>query len=260
MTAAPETDSDLLVEEQAGPQAGPNVVEIALPPWRSIVRRTTRTLLEATIVPTALFLVTYQVASPTVAVIVACSWAFALLGYRLVRRKQVSGLLMLSTLALSGRTITALASGSLFLYFCQPMMNTTMNAGIFAASAGRGTPIVARLVNDFCPIGSDILMGSGLARWWKSVTLVWALVHLTNAAATLWLLLSQSIPTFLVAKTVLSLALTGAGIAGTIIWFRFIAHRQNIKLRWRTRAVPAVGPQRSSTNSAEKLGEVTATG
>jgi len=52
------------------------------------------------------------------------------------------------------------------------------------------------------------------------VSLLWAAVFLANAGISLWLLVSQSLATFLWTRTVASLALTGLAIAASTRWFR----------------------------------------
>ncbi|HUV10064.1 MAG TPA: hypothetical protein VMX12_03735, partial [Acidimicrobiia bacterium] len=52
------------------------------------------------------------------------------------------------------------------------------------------------------------------------ITLLWSAVQVLNAALTVWLLLTESVGTFVVTKTVISLALTAGAIAVSVVSFR----------------------------------------
>ena len=53
----------------------------------------------------------------------------------------------------------------------------------------------------------------------RSSTL-WALAGLVDVTIVLWLLLSQPVATFVVARTVVSAALTVCAVAGSTVWFK----------------------------------------
>jgi hypothetical protein len=57
-------------------------------------------------------------------------------------------------------------------------------------------------------------------RFFQQVSLLWAAVFLANTGISLWLLLSQSLATFLWSRTVASLALTGLAVVVSTWWFR----------------------------------------
>ena len=57
-------------------------------------------------------------------------------------------------------------------------------------------------------------------RFFRRISVMWGLIGLGNAAVALWLLTNQSTGVFVVAKTVLSTALTAAAVAVSTLWFR----------------------------------------
>ena len=67
-----------------------------------------------------------------------------------------------------------------------------------------------------------------MRRFFLQITLLWAFTQLANAAVTLWLLFSQSLATFLVAKTLVSWGLTGTAIVVSTIWFHRSMRRHGI--------------------------------
>jgi hypothetical protein len=98
-----------------------------------------------------------------------------------------------------------------------------------------------RLARDFCPIPTKVLANAHVRQFFLRVTLLWAVTQLANGAVTLWLLLSQSLATFLVAKTLVSWGLTGSAIVVSTIWFKRSMTRHGILTR-RVARGQATGP------------------
>ena len=84
-----------------------------------------------------------------------------------------------------------------------------------------------------------MLANTHVRRFFRRVTLLWAVTQLANASVTLWLLLSESLATFLVAKTLVSWGLTCSAILVSTIWFRRSMTRHGILAR---RGDPAPSP------------------
>ena len=78
-----------------------------------------------------------------------------------------------------------------------------------------------------------------MRQFFRQVTLLWAVTQLANASVTLWLLFSESLATFLIAKTLVSWGLTGTAIVVSTIWFRRSMTRHGILAR---RGEPAPSP------------------
>jgi hypothetical protein len=130
------------------------------------------------------------------------------------------------------RTVIAVASGSVFIYFLQPTLGTVAVAGAFLLSVPAGRPLAERLAADFVPISPDLLARPFMRRFFVRISLLWALVQLTNAAVTIWLLLSQPVATYVVAKTFVSLAATAAAIAVSTLWFTRAMRGHGISVRF----------------------------
>src|SRR6266545_1225359 len=65
-----------------------------------------------------------------------------------------------------------------------------------------------------------LLAHPGVRRFFQRVSLLWAAVFLAITGISMWLLVSQSLATFLWSRTVASLALTGLAIVASTWWFR----------------------------------------
>jgi hypothetical protein len=172
------------------------------------------------------------------AVLVGLGWTYAAVARRLLTGRPVPGILVLSAVTLTARTIIAMASGSVVIYFLQPTLGTALVAGAFLLSVPLGRPLAQRLARDFCPIPEGVLANSHVRQFFRRVTLLWAVTQLANASVTLWLLLSESLATFLVAKTLVSWGLTSGAIVVSTIWFKRSMTRHGILTR-RAARVPA---------------------
>ena len=191
-----------------------------MPRLAALARHAAPHLLETTLIPLGLFYGGLQLFGLWAALLAALIWSYTSLLRRLVTRRRVPGLLMLGIAGLTARTALALATGSAFLYFLQPTVGTGLVATVFVGSVLLGRPLALRLAADFLPLPEALLARDGVRRFFQRLSLLWAAVFLANAGISLWLLVSQSLATFLWSRTVASLALTGLAIAVSMWWFR----------------------------------------
>jgi uncharacterized membrane protein len=201
---------------------------IEIPRLRTLSRHAGRHVLEATLIPLGLFYGAITFFGSSTAVLVALAWSYLAIGRRLVTRRPVPGLLVLGAFGLTMRTIVALGTGSLFLYFLQPTLTNVVVAGVFIASLPTGRPMAERLAADFCPLPGAFVDHPGVRRFFNRITLLWAGVQLANATITVILLISQPVRTYVWTRSVLSMAMTGAAIGVSVLWFQRSMRRQGI--------------------------------
>jgi Protein of unknown function (DUF3159) len=211
-----------------------SAVVFHVPRLRSILRHSARHLLEAAVVPLALFYGTLALLGIWGALAAALAWSYGAIAWRVLQGKRLPGVLLLGTAAMTARTAIAAATGSVFVYFLQPTLGTVAVAGAFLLSVPLGRPLAARLADDFCPLPDDVRGHAAVRRFFQRISLLWALVYFTNAAVTLWLLVSQPITTFLWAKTAASWCLTGTAIAISTAYFARSMRRHGLEVRWRS--------------------------
>lgn len=193
---------------------------LAIPRITALARYATPHVLEATLIPLALFYGGLQLMGLWGALLAALIWSYTSLLRRLITRRRVPGMLVLGIIGLTARTALALATGSAFLYFLQPTLGTGLVASVFIASALLGRPLAMRLAVDFLPLPEALLAHDRVRRFFLRISLLWAGVFLANAGISLWLLVSQSLATFLWTRTVASLVLTAAAVAVSTLAFR----------------------------------------
>jgi len=196
-------------------------------------------LIEATLIPTVMFLVLLHLAGIRAAALASLGWSLLALGRRLLFRRRVSALLLLALVGLVGRTIAVLVSGSALIYFLQPIATTAVVGFVFLGSALTGSPLAHRLSGDFCPLPASVTDRPRVRNLFRGLTLLWAAVNLGNASVTLWLLCTQSLGTFVALKSATAMTVTWSAVALTVTWSVRVAQREGLRVR-RTSA-PAVG-------------------
>jgi hypothetical protein len=191
-----------------------------IPSFRALARHALPHLVEATLIPLGLFYLCLWLSGTTGAILAALTWAYAAIARRWVTGRRLPGLLLLGAAGLTARTAVALASGSTFVYFLQPSLTTIAIAGVFLVSVRAGRPLAERLAADFVVIPPELLRTPVIRRVFVRITVLWAIVNLFNAVATIGLLLSQSMPVYVAARTALSLVGLAFGVVTSTLLFK----------------------------------------
>lgn len=207
---------------------------LEIPRLRAMARHALPNLVEGSLIPLVVFYGALWLVGIWGGLAAALAWSYAAIARRLVTRTPVPGLLLLGAAGLTARTVVAVASGSVFIYFLQPTLTTVLIAGVFLASVPAGRPLAERLAGDFCPLPESFTGSAPVRRFFARITVLWALVQLTNAAFSIWLLLTQPVGTYYVAKTAGSWALTGGAIAASTLYFKWSMRRHGITIHWRS--------------------------
>jgi hypothetical protein len=201
-----------------------------IPRLRTLARHAVPYLVEATFVPLALFYVSLWLLGVWGALTMALAWSYSALFRRLAVRQRVPGILLLGAVVLTARTGVALSTGSTFVYFLQPTLGTVLVATAFLVSVRTRRPLAERLAADFCPLPPSLLANDFVRRFFSQISLLWAFVNLANAALTIWLLVSQPLATYLMAKTIVSLTCTSLAIAASTAWFCHSMRRHGVQV------------------------------
>ncbi len=183
----------------------------------AVLRRGLPNVVEATLVPTVLFLLAGAAIGPGAAMVAVLVWGYGAIGRRVALHRRIPAVLVLATFGLTVRTVVGLSSGSTFAYFVQPVATTVALAGIFAGSALVGRPLIARLAHDFVPLDPEVAGRPAVVQLFAGLTMLWAGVHLLTAATTFGLLVSLPVPMFVALKTVACAAITVAAIGVTVV-------------------------------------------
>ncbi|MGI9597321.1 MAG: VC0807 family protein [Acidimicrobiales bacterium] len=182
-------------------------------------------VVEGKLIPVVLFLGLLEFFGTTPALIGALIWSIGALTRRLVRGETASGLLVLTTLGLTARTVAALATGSLLIYFLQPTIATGLVCAGFVGSVVIGKPLAERLLLDVCPVDDETRSHPALRRFFSHASLWWGFTSAINFAITLWVLLSHSPTTFVLVKSFLGPVTTAITLSVGYFWFRTMMAR-----------------------------------
>ena len=186
------------------------------PHLRAILRHLSLSLLMANVVPSILFYLCMVLGNVWMALIAALLWCYGAMAWRLSTKRRTSGLLIITMVGLTAKTLMAFASGSTYMYFLQPAITDALVAAMFLSSLTTARPVVARLAGDFYPMNDAIAERPRIQRLFWNLTLFWAILCFAKAVVTLWLLEAFPLVTFVAVKEMFILATIVAGTAVTL--------------------------------------------
>lgn len=194
----------------------------------AVLRHVSLALLTATVIPSVLFYVCLVVGSIWLALVVALSWCYGALAWRLGTRRRTSALLWLTVAGLTVKTGIAFASGSTLVYFLQPALSDAVIAVAFLVSLCSARPLVARLAADFYPVDEDLSQRPRVQLLFWRLTALWAAICACKAAISLYLLSSVSTTSYVAAKTVLTPTAALLGAVCTVLLAVQVALREGL--------------------------------
>jgi intracellular septation protein A len=206
-------------------------ITIHLPSFGSLLRHAGVPLLESTLIPLALFWVLFTQAGFDAGLFGALGWSALAIGRRLVLRRRLPAVLLISTVLLIARTVVGLWTGSAFFYFLQPTVQNFVFALALLVTLGFERPLLAKLADDFCPFPEALTGHPRIKRFFKRVSLLWAFVFLVNGATTLAVLTTQTVGNYLMVSTAGSYSMVALGIGLSLWWFRRSLAGEGIRLR-----------------------------
>ena len=182
----------------------------------AVLRRLAPDLIEASVIPTALFTVTFLTVGTFAAYVVALAWSYVAIGRRVFTGRPVPTLIFLASIGITARTGLALASGSTFVYFAQPVLGKLALSATLLASIVTGRPLVTRFAHEFCRMSPEIDTRPAIVQLYRRLTYLWVVVNLAAAAVTVTLLLTTQASVFVTVKPLAVGTLTALGVGLTV--------------------------------------------
>ena len=198
------------------------------PALGTVLRRVGLSLTLACAVPAGLFLGCYEAFGLWPAILVALAWAYGAIAWRAATGRRTSGLMVLTAIVLTGRTVIALVAHSTFFYFLQPIITDGVVAATFLLSLATARPVVARLAGDFYPMDAELSLRPRIRRLFWHLTAMWAVVCLAKAVAMFWALNSLSLDTFVVVKSISMPATNLTTVAVTVCAAVLVARKEGL--------------------------------
>jgi len=194
----------------------------------AVARRGLPGILEATLMPAAIFLLTSKLFGTRWAMVAVLAWASTMFVWRRFRGRRPPALVIVGLGGLAVRTLIGVLSGSAFFYFVQPVATMIAVASLFVVSLAFGRPFIARVAHDFCPMAADVVTRPSVKRLFVGLTAVWAGSQLLNAGATVAMLLSLDTSLFVVLKPLISLSISALAVFVTVRWALRVAQREQL--------------------------------
>jgi hypothetical protein len=213
--------------EPLAPTASP----IVLPGLRGLARHALPGILEAIVAPTIILYFGLVYAGFWGGLTAALAWSYGSIARRYLSGQRIGGLLVLAALSLSGRTLVAGISGSLSLYFVQPVLGEAALGVIFLATAATRESMAARLAGDFVPLG-DLHRQPAMRQFFAKITMLWGATFLLNSLLGMWMLLGQSAETYVLTRSVVSTSIKGLAILASVVCFRRSMRRRGIGVQF----------------------------
>lgn len=203
-----------------------------MPAPGAALRHAVPMVFEGIVAPIAIFYLALVVVGFRGALLAALGWSTGALVRRILGGARVSTVLILGVGLLALRTAVSFVTRSPTLYFVPPMAWSVLVSLVLIGSAIVRRPFTQRFAHDFCPLDPDLLTMPRVQQFFVRVSLLWATVLLVNTGLILWLLLSSSLTTFVLARTAITWGLTAGAIACSIFGFTSTMRRDGIIVQW----------------------------
>jgi len=191
----------------------------------ALIKQAVPRLLEGVVAPLAVFYAALALLGLTGALVAVVTWVYGGIAWRLIRRRPVPGTMLLAAIAITARAALGWWTGSAVVYFIQPELGTICIAMAFLASVRLRRPLVERLTLDYIHLPAFVLRHERVRRFFARITLLWAFVLLCNSAMSIWLLLHQSIGTYLLVRTGAVAVVSTLAVTFSIVAFRRVLRR-----------------------------------
>lgn len=203
-----------------------------IPSIRAVIRHAMPNVIEGKIIPLVLFVGFLETLGNVWALLVALAWSLGTVTYRRATGRRVPGLIVLSSVALIAKTIAALATGSMVIYFLQPTVTTVLVGFTFLLSVQMKNPLAQKLAYDVFPFDDETKAHPLMRQFFVRLSILWSITSLVNASITIWLLFTQSTTTFVLVKSVLGPSTGILTVGSMFLWFRFTLARNGTPLIW----------------------------
>lgn len=208
---------------------------IDMPPLRSMLGRIGVQVVEATLVPAAIFWAMLHLSGLVWALVAGLAWCYLMIARRWLRGGAMPAVLLVAALLFTTRTGIALAFHSTFVYLLTPTINAFVLAAVFLGSALVGRPLTTRFARDFVGLPAHVTALVRVHRALRILCVVWAVANVVNGWVALQLLVADRFDAVLLARSVLTPTLSAAAVAWCVLLGRRALRQEGIHLhlRWR---------------------------
>ena len=176
----------------------------------------------ANLIPMALFYTCLDLGTVQWAISIGVVYAYSVAAYQLIRRRRVSGMVLVTLFMSTVRCAAAASTGHPKLYFAIPVFETVGFALMFLVTLFVGRePLVVRLARDLVPGAADSLAARRSVV--RSLSLVWTLTYLGSSATTGFLLYATPLRVFVATHTFAGWTWTLSGVTVSVLICKYRA-------------------------------------
>lgn len=198
---------------------------IALPRLGALLRHAAPKVFESMILPVLVFYVALVFTNSYGALAVAAAWVYGGVAWRLVRRNEASGTLLLAAGTITVRVALTLATGNPLVFFLQPCLGVFCVSMGFLLTAPLRRPLIQRVLADLVPLSEEVMEHPRMRRFFVAQSMLWGCAQLLNAVLSLWLLLTQTLETYLLVRTSAVAVLLGGAALISVLSLRHSLRR-----------------------------------
>lgn len=196
----------------------PACSHLHVPRAATVVRTAAPRLVQCTVVPFVITVVCVSWLGFWAAVAAGTAWMYGLVGWHRFRHRAVPALLVLAAVGITVRLGAVLAVGDARMYFVQPALTSGAIGMAFLGSAAVGRPVVRSMAVDFWPDLGQVAQHHAIAPAFRGLTVVWGVTQLLHGLGTIALAFTVAPSHALAVRAVGGPMLTGAAVAGSVIW------------------------------------------
>ncbi|MFF5114769.1 VC0807 family protein [Streptosporangium sp. NPDC000509] len=216
---------------------------LVLPRIGVLLRHAVPRVFESMILPVLIFYVALVFTNANGALAVAAAWVYGGVAWRLVKGGEAPGTLLLAAGTITVRVALTLATGNPIVFFLQPCLGVFCVSMGFLLTAPLRRPLIRRVVADLVPLPDQVMEHPRMRRFFVSQSVLWGCAQLLNGALSLWLLLSQTLETYLLVRTSAVAVLLGGVALVSVLSFRHCLRRlETTRGTWPAEA-SAPGPE-----------------
>ncbi|WP_344966485.1 VC0807 family protein [Streptosporangium fragile] len=204
---------------------------VDLPPLGVLLRHAVPRVLESMFLPVAVFYVALVFTGEIGAVAVTVAWVYAGVAWRLVRRREVPGTMILAAVMVTVRVALVVVTENPIFFFLQPCLGVFCASMSFLLTAPLRRPLAQRVAVDLVPLPDHVQKHPQMRRFFMWQSVLWGCAQLLNAGLSLWLLFTQTLETFLLVRTSAVAVLLGGTALVSVLSFRRCLRRLQVAPR-----------------------------
>ncbi|GAA3443082.1 hypothetical protein GCM10018955_25200 [Planomonospora venezuelensis] len=177
-------------------------------------------VLEAMVLPAAVFYAAMVFTGLYGALAVALAWVYGGVAWRLVRRRAAPGMMLLAAGAITVRVVLAVLNKNPVFFFLPECLGIFCASMAFLLTASLRRPLIQRVAADLVPLPDHLNEHPLMRRFFFRHSVLWGCAQFLNAGLSLWLLITLDTEMYLIVRTSAVAVLLGGAALVSALGFR----------------------------------------